>query len=91
MLHSAVPCPPGVRAGRRGTYTPQKSETKSNFHQKAPKKAETTTCVREGNRAVPALRMYKSPLASKTTHLGDIEIKCETEDKACDGCGCNID
>jgi len=60
MLHSVVPCPPGVRAGRRGAYTPQKPELLCDCRKTTRKRAEVTTCVREGNRAVPAVRMYKN-------------------------------
>lgn len=60
MLHNAVPCPPGVRARRGGTHTPQKPEFPCDYRKIAGKGTEVTTCVREGNRAVPALRMYKN-------------------------------
>lgn len=60
MLHSTVPCPPGVRAKKRGASTPDKSQGSQTTHRRTFHKKVTTTCVREGNQAVPALRMYKN-------------------------------
>lgn len=60
MLHHSIPCPSGVRAKKRG------ASTLGNFHGNQTKrcrifhKEAVTVCVREGNRAVPALRMYKN-------------------------------
>lgn len=59
MLYSTVPCPPGVRAKKRGASTPGKSQGGQTNHHRASHKEVVSTCVREGNRAVPALRMYK--------------------------------
>lgn len=52
--------PPGARAKKRGCCTPtiQAKTARPNRH-----KQEVTVCVREGNRAVPALRMYKNKTA----------------------------
>lgn len=60
MLHHSIPCPSGVRAKKRGAFTPGKSQSGRPSHRRIFQKEEVTVCVREGNRAVPALRMYKN-------------------------------
>lgn len=59
MLHSKVPCPSGVRASKRGSSTPQVAKTTKRV---SKRKYSEPMCIfnREGNRAVPALRMYKN-------------------------------
>lgn len=47
MLHSSVPCPPGVRAGRRGAHTPQKPELLRDCRKIAHKRTEVTELPRE--------------------------------------------
>ena len=63
MLHSKVPCPPGVRASKRGASTPGKTGTT-----KRVRKSSKPMCIfcREGNKAVPALRMYKNSQKGKS-------------------------
>lgn len=65
MLHSAVPCPSGVRAKKRGASTPGKFQGSQTVRRRTSHKKEVSTCVREGNRAVPVLRMYKNHKAKK--------------------------
>lgn len=65
MLHSTVPCPSGVRAKKRGASTPGKFQDSQISHRRTSHKEVVSTCVREGNRAVPALRMYKNHKAGK--------------------------
>lgn len=57
MLHSKVPCPPGVRANRRGASSLWKTGTT-----KRVRKCSKPTCIfcEEGNKAVPVLRMYNN-------------------------------
>lgn len=65
MLHSTVPCPSGARAKKRGASTPGKSQGGQTSRRRTSHKEVVSTCVREGNRAVPALRMYKNHNAEK--------------------------
>lgn len=65
MLHSTVPCPSGVRAKKRGASTPGKSQGSQINRRRTSHKEVVSTCVREGNRAVPALRMYKNHKTGK--------------------------
>lgn len=69
MLYSKIPCPPGVRARSKRTITPGKIQ--ENIPRRTSRKRESTTCIREGNRAVPALRMYKNceKMKEKFTHF----------------------
>lgn len=65
MLHSTVPCPPGVRAKKRGASTSGKAPGSQTGRRRTSCKEVVSTCVREGNRAVPVLRMYKNHNAEK--------------------------
>lgn len=60
MLYKTVTCPPGTRAQKRGTSTPKKFQDGRANHRRVSRKEVISTCVREGNRAVPVPRMYKN-------------------------------
>lgn len=61
MLYSKYPCISGVRTQKRGYTTPKYlCENKIYKNRKNNSRMQITTCVCEGNKAVPALRMYKN-------------------------------